>query len=144
MAYLFQNVSLDINLESDAILISFNSRLYITLKIFEIIVKRYLNSENAITFEELKKEIKSSTFLLEMILDELIKAGYLISGLSNNTEKTYSITKNIDDIKLKEIYDFTARSGEEIYILKDNFSDKIENIILKQDYAKTLRSLGGE
>lgn len=144
LAYLFQNVSLDINLESDAILISFNSRLYITLKIFEIIVKRYLNSENAITFEELKKEIKSSTFLLETILDELTKAGYLISGLSNNAEKTYSITKNIDDVKLKEIYDFTARSGEEIYILKDNFSDKIENIILKQDYAKTLRSLGGE
>lgn len=144
LAYLFQNVSLDINLESDAILISFNSRLYITLKIFEVIVKRYLNSENAITFEELKKEIKSSTFLLETILDELTKAGYLISGLSNNAEKTYSITKNIDDVKLKEIYDFTARSGEEIYILKDNFSDKIENIILKQDYTKTLRSLGGE
>lgn len=144
LSYLFQNVNFDVNLESETILISFNSRLYITLKIFEIMVKRYLNNEAATSLEELKKEIKSSTFLLESILENLVKAGYLLCGTTNNNEKLYSIIKNIDEVNLKEIYDFSASSGEEIYILKDNSSDNIENIIVKQDYAKTLRTLGGK
>lgn len=144
LSYLFQNVNFDVNLESETILISFNSRLYITLKIFEIMVKRYLNNEAATSLEELKKEIKSSTFLLESILENLVKGEYLLCGTTNNNEKLYSIIKNIDEISLKEIYDFSASSGEEIYILKDNSSDNIENIIVKQDYAKTLRTLGGK
>lgn len=144
LSYLFQNVNFDVNLESETILISFNSRLYITLKIFEIMVKRYLNNEAATSLEELKKEIKSSTFLLETILENLVKGEYLLCGTTNNNEKLYSIIKNIDEISLKEIYDFSASSGEEIYILKDNSSDNIENIIVKQDYAKTLRTLGGK
>lgn len=144
LSYLFQNINFDVNLESDAILVSFNSRLYISFKIFEIIVKRYINNESAVSFDELKKEIRSSTFLLETILDDLVKANYLLSGIGNNNERLYSLIKNIDEVKLKEIYDFTAANGEEIYILKDNSSDKIENIIMKQEYTKTLRALGGE
>lgn len=144
LTYLFQNVSFDINLEGETGNISFYSRMYLTFKVFEEIVKRYLNNEPAITFEELKKNIRTTSFLLENILEELIKNEYLIVGSNSKNEKVYSIIKNIEEIKLKEIYNLVASSGEEIFILRDQSLDKIENIIFNEDYDRTLRSLGGK
>jgi len=46
---------------------------------------------------------------------------------------------------LKEIYDFIANTGEEIYMLQDGIiSDNIEKMIIEKDYSRTLKSLGGE
>ena len=48
-------------------------------------------------------------------------------------------------MSLKEIYDFIANTGEEIYILQDGeITDNIEKIIIDKDYSRTLKSLGGE
>lgn len=144
LTYLFQNVNFDINLEGEGINISFNSKLYLTLKIFEEIVKKYINNESPITFTELKNNVRTSAFLLELILDNLVKTNYLIEGFNSNSERIYSIIKNIDEVTLSEIYNLVARSGEEIFILRDQSLDKIENIIFSKDYNRTLRSLGGK
>nr|WP_033398199.1 YihY/virulence factor BrkB family protein [Fusobacterium russii] len=144
LTYLFQNVNFDINLEGEIVSISFNSRLYLTLKILEEMVKKYVHNEPPITFSDLKNNIRTSSFLLEITLQNLVKADYLIVGYNSNNEKIYSITKNIDEVKLDEVYNLVARSGEEIFILRDQSLDKIENIIFSQDYDRTLRSLGGE
>lgn len=144
LTYLFQNINFDINLEGDTVSISFNSRLYLTLKILEEIVKRYLHNELPLTFNDLKNNIRTSSFLLEIVLENLVKTGYLIVGYNSNNEKIYSIIKNIDEVKLDEIYNLVAGTGEEIFVLRDQSLDKIENIIFNKDYDRTLKSLGGE
>ncbi|MBQ3437896.1 MAG: hypothetical protein IJG31_05275, partial [Fusobacterium sp.] len=144
LSYLLQNASFDVNLESENTNISFNSKLYITLKIFEILVKKYIDNNGATTFEDLKTNIKSSPFLIENILEDLLKNSYIISGYDSNNEKIYSILKNIDEVNLKEIYDFTAATGSDIFLLCDKTQDNIEKIIIDRDYERNLRSLGGK
>lgn len=144
LSYLLQNASFDVNLESENTNISFNSKLYITLKIFEILVKKYIDNNGATTFEDLKTNIKSSPFLIENILEDLLKNSYIISGYDSNNEKIYSILKNIDEVNLKEIYDFTATTGSDIFLLCDKTQDNIEKIIVDRDYERNLRSLGGK
>ena len=83
-------------------------------------------------------------FLIGNILDELIRGGYIVSSL-DYSEKVFCLTKNIDEIYLKEIYDFIANTGEEIFILQDGrITDDVEKIIIDKDYNRTLKSLGGE
>lgn len=144
LSYLFQNASLDISLDSDTGAVSFYSKLYIALKVLEELVQRYINNRNVATFDDLRKIIKTSTFLLENVLEELSQKGYIVCGVNLNNEKIFSIAKNIEQVKLKEIYNIMAKSGEEIYILKDDSIDEIEKIILNEDYNRTLRSLGGK
>jgi len=57
----------------------------------------------------------------------------------------YDFSNNYYGKSLKEIYDFIANTGEEIYILQDGkITDNIEKIIIDRDYSRTLKSLGGE
>ena len=141
---MIQNANFDINIENDAINISFNSKLYITFRVLEEMVNRYLNNLPPVTIEELRKVTTSSPFLIGNILDELIRGGYIVSSL-DYPEKVFCLTKNIEEIYLKEIYDFIANTGEEIFILQDGrISDNIEKIIKDKDYDRTLKSLGGE
>lgn len=144
ISYLVQNANFDINIENDAINISFNSRLYITFKVLEEIIKRYLNNQSPPNMSDLRKATTSSPFLIGNVLDDLIRGGYVISS-QDYSEKIFCIAKNIEEISLKEIYDFIANTGEEIYILQDGkITDRIEKIIVAKDYNRTLKSLGGE
>jgi len=144
ITYLIQNANFDINIENDSINISFNSKLYITFKVLEDIVKRYLNNQSPPNITDLRKVTTSSPFLIESILDDLIRGGYVVSS-RDYSEKVFCIAKNIEEISLKEIYDFIANTGEEIYILQDGvISDSIEKMIIEKDYNRTLKSLGGE
>ena len=144
ITYLIQNANFDINIENDSINISFNSKLYITFKVLEDIVKRYLNNQSPPNITDLRKVTTSSPFLIESILDDLIRGGYVVSS-RDYSEKVFCIAKNIEEISLKEIYDFIANTGEEIYILQDGvISDSIEKMIIEKDYSRTLKSLGGE
>ena len=144
ITYLIQNANFDINIENDSINISFNSKLYITFKVLEDIVKRYLNNQSPPNITDLRKVTTSSPFLIESILDDLIRGGYVVSS-RDYSEKVFCIAKNIEEISLKEIYDFIANTGEEIYILQDGvISDSIEKMIIGKDYSRTLKSLGGE
>ena len=93
---------------------------------------------------DLRKVTTSSPFLIGNVLDDLIRAGYILSS-RDYSEKVFCIAKNIEDISLKEIYNFIANTGEEIYILQDGkITDNIEKIIIDRDYDRTLKSLGGE
>ena len=133
-----------INIENDNINISFNSKLYITLKVLEEIIKRYLNNQSPPNMSDLRKVTTSSPFLIGNVLDDLIRGGYILSS-RDYSEKVFCIAKNIEEISLKEIYDFIANTGEEIYILQDGIiSDSIEKMIIEKDYNRTLKSLGGE
>ena len=124
--------------------ISFNSKLYITLKVLEEIIKRYLNNQSPPNMSDLRKVTTSSPFLIGNVLDDLIRGGYILSS-RDYSEKVFCIAKNIEDISLKEIYNFIANTGEEIYILQDGkITDNIEKIIIDRDYDRTLKSLGGE
>ena len=144
ITYLIQNANFDINIENDNINISFNSKLYITLKVLEEIIKRYLNNQSPPNMSDLRKVTTSSPFLIGNVLDDLIRGGYILSS-RDYSEKVFCIAKNIEDISLKEIYDFIANTGEEIYILQDGkITDNIEKIIIDRDYSRTLKSLGGE
>ena len=144
ITYLIQNANFDINIENDSINISFNSKLYITFKVLEDIVKRYLNNQSPPNITDLRKVTTSSPFLIESILDDLIRGGYVVSS-RDYSEKVFCIAKNIEEISLKEIYDFIANTGEEIYILQDGvISDGIEKMIIEKNYSRTLKSLGGE
>jgi len=123
---------------------SFNSKLYITLKVLEEIIKRYLNNQSPPNMSDLRKVTTSSPFLIGNVLDDLIRGGYILSS-RDYSEKVFCIAKNIEDISLKEIYNFIANTGEEIYILQDGkITDNIEKIIIDRDYDRTLKSLGGE
>lgn len=144
ITYLIQNANFDINIENDAINISFNSRLYVTFKVLEEIVKRYLNNLSPPNMSDLRKVTTSSPFLIGNILDDLIRGGYVVSS-RDYSEKIFCVAKNIEEISLKEIYDFVANTGEEIYILQDGkVTDSIEKIIINKDYNRTLKSLGGK
>ena len=144
ITYLIQNANFDINVENDAINISFNSKLYITFKVLEEIVKRYLNNQSPPNMNDLRKATTSSPFLIGNVLDELIRGGYVVSS-QDYSEKIFCVAKNIEEVSLKEIYDFIANTGEEIYILQDGkMTDGIEKIIINKDYSRTLKSLGGE
>ncbi len=143
ITYLIQNANFDINIENDAVNISFNSKLYITFKILEEIVNRYLNKLSPPNISDFRKVTTSSPFLIESVLDDLIRGGYLISS-QDYSERSFCIAKNIDEISLKEIYNFMANTGEEIYILQDEeITDSIEKIIIDKDYNRSLKSLGG-
>jgi len=144
ITYLIQNANFDINIENDTINISFNSKLYITFKVLEEIVKRYLNNQSPPNMTDLRKVTTSSPFLIGNALDDLIRGGYVLSS-RDYSEKVFCIAKNIEEVSLKEIYDFIANTGEEIYILQDGeITDNIEKIIIDKDYSRTLKSLGGE
>ena len=144
ITYLIQNANFDINIENDTINISFNSKLYITFKVLEEIVKRYLNNQSPPNMTDLRKVTTSSPFLIGNALDDLIRGGYILSS-RDYSEKVFCIAKNIEEVSLKEIYDFIANTGEEIYILQDGeITDNIEKIIIDKDYSRTLKSLGGE
>ena len=122
----------------------FNSKLYITFKVLEEIIKRYLNNQSPPNMSDLRKVTTSSPFLIGNVLDDLIRGGYVISS-RDYSEKIFCIAKNIEKVSLKEIYDFVANTGEEIYILQDGkITDNIEKMIIEKDYNKTLKSLGGE
>ena len=122
----------------------FNSKLYITFKVLEEIIKRYLNNQSPPNMTDLRKVTTSSPFLIESILDDLIRGGYILSS-RDYSEKVFCIAKNIEEVSLKEIYDFIANTGEEIYMLQDGIiSDNIEKMIIEKDYSRTLKSLGGE
>ena len=143
ITYLIQNANFDINIENDAINVSFNSKLYITFKVLEEIIKRYLNNQSPPNMSDLRKVTTSSPFLIENVLDDLIRGGYVLSS-RDYSEKVFCIAKNIEEISLKEIYDFIANTGEEIYILQDGkATDGIEKIIINKDFNRTLKSLGG-
>ena len=93
---------------------------------------------------DLRKVTTSSPFLIGNVLDDLIRGGYVISS-RDYSEKIFCIAKNIEKVSLKEIYDFVANTGEEIYILQDGkITDSIEKMIIEKNYNKTLKSLGGE
>ena len=144
ITYLIQNANFDINIENDAINVSFNSKLYITFKVLEEIIKRYLNNQSPPNMTDLRKVTTSSPFLIESILDDLIRGGYVLSS-RDYSEKVFCIAKNIEEVSLKEIYNFIANTGEEIYMLQDGIiSDNIEKMIIEKDYSRTLKSLGGE
>ena len=144
ISYLIQNANFDINIENDNINISFNSKLYITFKVLEEIIKRYLNNQSPPNMADLRKVTTSSPFLIGNVLDDLIRGGYVLSS-RDYSEKVFCIAKNIEEISLKEIYDFVANTGEEIYILQDGeVSDSIEKMIIEKDYNRMLKSLGGE
>ena len=144
ISYLIQNANFDINIENDNINISFNSKLYITFKVLEEIIKRYLNNQSPPNMADLRKVTTSSPFLIENVLDDLIRGGYVLSS-RDYSEKVFCIAKNIEEISLKEIYDFVANAGEEIYILQDGkVTDNIEKMIIEKDYNRMLKSLGGE
>ena len=144
ISYLIQNANFDINIENDNINISFNSKLYITFKVLEEIIKRYLNNQSPPNMADLRKVTTSSPFLIEYVLDDLIIGGYVLSS-RDYSEKVFCIAKNIEEISLKEIYDFVANAGEEIYILQDGkVTDNIEKMIIEKDYNRMLKSLGGE
>ena len=144
ISYLIQNANFDINIENDNINISFNSKLYITFKVLEEIIKRYLNNQSPPNMADLRKVTTSSPFLIGNVLDDLIRGGYVLSS-RDYSEKVFCIAKNIEEISLKEIYDFVANAGEEIYILQDGeVTDNIEKMIIEKDYNRMLKSLGGE
>ena len=93
---------------------------------------------------DLRKVTTSSPFLIGNVLDDLIRGGYVLSS-RDYSEKVFCIAKNIEEISLKEIYDFVANAGEEIYILQDGeVTDNIEKMIIEKDYNRMLKSLGGE
>lgn len=141
ISYLIQNANFDLNIDNGAVNISFNSRLYVTLKILEELVKRYLNKDVPASLDELRKVIKSSPFLIESVLEDLIKDTYIISS-EDFGEKVYCISKNIDDISLNEIYNFTSNMGEEIFVLQDSImDDEIEKLIIEKKFEGSLRSL---
>lgn len=141
ISYLIQNANFDLNIDNGAVNISFNSRLYVTLKILEELVKRYLNKDVPASLDELRKVIKSSPFLIESILEDLIKGTYIISS-EDFGEKVYCISKNIDDISLNEIYNFTSNMGEEIFVLQDSIMyDEIEKLVIEKKFEGSLRSL---
>ena len=141
ISYLIQNANFDLNIDSGAVNISFNSRLYVTLKILEELVKRYLNKDVPASLDELRKVIKSSPFLIESVLEDLIKGTYIISS-EDFGEKVYCISKNIDDISLNEIYNFTSNMGEEIFVLRDSImDDEIEKLVIEKKFEGSLRSL---
>ena len=141
ISYLIQNANFDLNIDNGAVNISFNSRLYVTLKILEELVKRYLNKDVPASLDELRKVIKSSPFLIESVLEDLIKGTYIISS-EDFGEKVYCISKNIDDISLNEIYNFTSNMGEEIFVLQDSIMyDEIEKLVIEKKFEGSLRSL---
>lgn len=141
ISYLIQNANFDLNIDNGAVNISFNSRLYVTLKILEELVKRYLNKDVPASLDELRKVIKSSPFLIESVLEDLIKGTYIISS-EDFGEKVYCISKNIDDISLNEIYNFTSNMGEEIFVLQDSImNDEIEKLVIEKKFEGSLRSL---
>ena len=141
ISYLIQNANFDLNIDNGAVNISFNSRLYVTLKILEELVKRYLNKDVPANLDELRKVIKSSPFLIESVLEDLIKGTYIISS-EDFGEKVYCISKNIDDISLNEIYNFTSNMGEEIFVLQDSImDDEIEKLVIEKKFEGSLRSL---
>lgn len=141
ISYLIQNANFDLNIDNGAVNISFNSRLYVTLKILEELVKRYLNKDVPASLDELRKVIKSSPFLIESVLEDLIKGTYIISS-EDFGEKVYCISKNIDDISLNEIYSFTSNMGEEIFVLQDSIMyDEIEKLVIEKKFEGSLRSL---
>lgn len=141
ISYLIQNANFDLNIDNGAVNISFNSRLYVTLKILEELVKRYLNKDLPASLDELRKVIKSSPFLIESVLEDLIKGTYIISS-EDFGEKVYCISKNIDDISLNEIYNFTSNMGEEIFVLQDSIMyDEIEKLVIEKKFEGSLRSL---
>ena len=141
ISYLIQNANFDLNIDNGAVNISFNSRLYVTLKILEELVKRYLNKDVPASLDELRKVIKSSPFLIESVLEDLIKDTYIISS-EDFGEKVYCISKNIDDISLNEIYNFTSNMGEEIFVLRDSImDDEIEKLVIEKKFEGSLRSL---
>ena len=141
ISYLIQNANFDLNIDNGAVNISFNSRLYVTLKILEELVKRYLNKDVPASLDELRKVIKSSPFLIESVLEDLIKGTYIISS-EDFGEKVYCISKNIDDISLNEIYNFTSNIGEEIFVLQDSImDDEIEKLVIEKKFEGSLRSL---
>ena len=141
ISYLIQNANFDLNIDNGAVNISFNSRLYVTLKILEELVKRYLNKDVPASLDELRKVIKSSPFLIESVLEDLIKGTYIISS-EDFGEKVYCISKNIDDISLNEIYNFTSNMGEEIFVLRDSIMyDEIEKLVIEKKFEGSLRSL---
>ena len=141
ISYLIQNANFDLNIDNGAVNISFNSRLYVTLKILEELVKRYLNKDVPASLDELRKVIKSSPFLIESVLEDLIKDTYIISS-EDFGEKVYCISKNIDDISLNEIYNFTSNMGEEIFVLQDSImDDEIEKLVIEKKFEGSLRSL---
>ena len=141
ISYLIQNANFDLNIDNGAVNISFNSRLYVTLKILEELVKRYLNKDVPASLDELRKVIKSSPFLIESVLEDLIKGTYIISS-EDFGEKVYCISKNIDDISLNEIYNFTSNIGEEIFVLQDSIMyDEIEKLVIEKKFEGSLRSL---
>ena len=141
ISYLIQNANFDLNIDNGAVNISFNSRLYVTLKILEELVKRYLNKDVPASLDELRKVIKSSPFLIESVLEDLMKGTYIISS-EDFGEKVYCISKNIDDISLNEIYNFTSNMGEEIFVLRDSImDDEIEKLVIEKKFEGSLRSL---
>ena len=141
ISYLIQNANFDLNIDNGAVNISFNSRLYVTLKILEELVKRYLNKDVPASLDELRKVIKSSPFLIESVLEDLIKGTYIISS-EDFGEKVYCISKNIDDISLNEIYNFTSNMGEEIFVLRNSImDDEIEKLVIEKKFEGSLRSL---
>lgn len=144
ISYMLQNPSFDINLDSSILNINFYSKLYITLKILEEIAITYQNNLNPPTLDELKTKIGCSDFLIENMLDKLIESEYLAASFNNKEEKIYILIRNINNLNLKEIYEFTAKSGKEIYKLRDSELDEIEKIIINKDYDRTLNTLGGK
>lgn len=140
--YFLQNSNFDINIDSEGTSINFNSKLYLVLKMLEEIIRRYLNKETPPTLDDLRKNINSSPFLMENILEDLKKENYIVIGENEDGENIYSVAKNIETVKLKEIYNFLANSGLKIYNLENEKIDNIEKIIMEEDYNRVLKSLG--
>lgn len=142
LTYFLQNSNLE--LDSDKIIsdISFNSKVYIYLRLIEELVNKYINNSNMANIEDFVNILNLSPNLIKIFLNDLEKGGYIVTGMGKNEEEIYCLTCNVDTTKLQELYDYCSNIGYRLNNFDDNILTKIEKIMLENDYDRTLRSLG--
>lgn len=136
LSYLLQNKNIGIQeIGPKAERLSFHTKFSLSLKIVRVLVQRYVDSEGLVSREEFI-ELFHNGIAVDSVLRILKKSHILVESQNAEQEKFYSLAKNIDKVRVLEIYQAVANYGENLNLgTETNFSRELLDL--------TLRDLGG-
>lgn len=138
LCYFMQNKTELISVDVSEV--SFFTKEKLGLILIYELSKRYLNSENPATQDEISKQYNIPIELLTNTIQIFINKGYVGEIVGENDKKYYVILKNVESIDFNIIFNILENYGVDVEF-NNNINNKIDTIIKDKAFRKKITQI---